>query len=981
MKIHRCLILGLLVVLMVMVGVAGATVLFDDDFNDVDISDWTVSSGTWSAVGSDLNITTGATPSKIYRNFTTITNTSAFNFSVSYINSSSISDKNVYIKFYVSDPSNTTSPKMQIWISGIIFRLQGDSTNVIVGNAANITAINDGTTHILNVSFNGINSWSLYRDTILVGTGTYTPTYSSNGIQLYASDFSIKNVHFDNILYWDSSSIDVVNPTYSDIDINQTISAASTNFSITYTDETVLQNNGQWRFGTNNSGTWEYSAWTNFTSTPQTIYNITTLNSTIGAMVGYNFSAKDNAGNYNNTSIYTVTTTSQEYTETGCNYFISPTGDNANTGLSIAQAWKNLSWTVASSGLIVAGTKTCLLNGTYTDTAMIDFETKSNGNVTHPIQIVAYNGTAIITGGTDYEIVSPDNAYGMQLYGNAYIQFKNISLSHYWTILRTYNSNHITFTNMTYQYSEDGGVGNNSNLVNYQGCSNCTMSGNNFYSPAGYTALNIMQDSNNSIFDTLYFNGIDGHPNIQVNENTYNVTIDNVTIENSTMQGIIFYKTDTLANGKAGTNVFDINNISINTNTTEAFEFWSSKNGMVKNVTILNTAAAGSPISLTSRTESDKNENITFYDTNINATKYIRVDNAENITFIRTNISNLPDVPQWRLAYSSTTYPANNITIQDEIESSFTGRMRGNSTLAIYYSAGTVFTRTTDAGSATIVEPKYYPSGSNSTASHITGSDYDWTITKYNLSILPSTASLIATNNTTALNLNYTSNPIPTTNITLGTGESKKINLAGLTGTNYTLEYQNGTDIEVLPASGGIVNFTTTLGEGSYSIQEESSPFTPSYNTINCPVGWCYLAMNYTNKTLLELDNMFTTDIVQGWYNASTQKFESHSTYSSNQNVNVTQKSGYYYYFRTPTTVNVNITANPSITLKSGWNLVGNMDTNRTLSDLETSIGGTVVTSSHWNNTNQQWKNPSDEVVPVGEPFMVYVNADTVWVG
>jgi len=167
----------------------------------------------------------------------------------------------------------------------------------------------------------------------------------------------------------------------------------------------------------------------------------------------------------------------------------------------------------------------------------------------------------------------------------------------------------------------------------------------------------------------------------------------------------------------------------------------------------------------------------------------------------------------------------------------------------------------------------------------------------------------------------------------------------------------------------------------SQNVQTPASSFTASNNTINCPVGWCYLAMNSTNKTLTQLDAMFATDIVQGWFNSTSQKFESHSLFSKNQNVNVTQKSGYFYYFYSPTTVYVNITENPSITLKSGWNLVGNMDTNRTLSELETSIGGTIVTSSHWNNTEQQWKNPSDEVVPVGEAFMVNVNADTVWSG
>ncbi len=159
------------------------------------------------------------------------------------------------------------------------------------------------------------------------------------------------------------------------------------------------------------------------------------------------------------------------------------------------------------------------------------------------------------------------------------------------------------------------------------------------------------------------------------------------------------------------------------------------------------------------------------------------------------------------------------------------------------------------------------------------------------------------------------------------------------------------------------------------------SAFTPSNNVISCPVGWCYLAMNRTNYTLSQLDSLFTTDIVQGWWNASTQKFESHSFFSSNQNVNVTQKSGYYYYFLSPTTVYVNITENPTITLKLGWNLVGNMDTNRTILELETSIGGTVVTSSHWNNTEQQYQNDAGEIVHVGESFLVNVNADTSWSG
>jgi len=182
-------------------------------------------------------------------------------------------------------------------------------------------------------------------------------------------------------------------------------------------------------------------------------------------------------------------------------------------------------------------------------------------------------------------------------------------------------------------------------------------------------------------------------------------------------------------------------------------------------------------------------------------------------------------------------------------------------------------------------------------------------------------------------------------------------------------------------SAGQLTNFTIDYTTSAKTITILEYTFTSSNNTISCPVGWCYLAMNYTNKTLLQLDPLFTTDVVQGWFNASTQRFESHSTYSSNQNVNVTQKSGYYYYFKTATNVNINMTENPLITLKSGWNLVGNMDTNRTISELETSIGGTVVSSSHWNNTHQHYINDPGEIVPVGEPLMVNVSADTVWGG
>lgn len=176
---------------------------------------------------------------------------------------------------------------------------------------------------------------------------------------------------------------------------------------------------------------------------------------------------------------------------------------------------------------------------------------------------------------------------------------------------------------------------------------------------------------------------------------------------------------------------------------------------------------------------------------------------------------------------------------------------------------------------------------------------------------------------------------------------------------------------------------TGTLSTSSVSQNTQApSAFTPSNVTISCPVGWCYLAMNYSSRTLQQLDDGLSTDTVQGWYNSTSQKYESHRTgFSFNGNVNVAQKNGYYYYFSTATAVPVNISSNPSITLRPGWNLVGNMDSARTLADLKTSVGAAATQARHYNINSQSWISSDSENVPVGEAFFVYVTAQTAWSG
>jgi len=103
---------------------------------------------------------------------------------------------------------------------------------------------------------------------------------------------------------------DTTPPTYSNPSHNTTIAGASCNFSIDYDDDTALHPNGQWIFATNNTGEWVNESVVNFTSTPQSISVVKVLNDTVGLTIGYRWYVKDNAGNWNNTPIYTLTTTS-----------------------------------------------------------------------------------------------------------------------------------------------------------------------------------------------------------------------------------------------------------------------------------------------------------------------------------------------------------------------------------------------------------------------------------------------------------------------------------------------------------------------------------------------------------------------------------------------------------------------------------------------------------------------------------------------
>lgn len=113
------------------------------------------------------------------------------------------------------------------------------------------------------------------------------------------------------VLVWQGITIpDLTAPTYSYAteNLNTTLAGELVLFSSLWDDETALNNNGQYIFSTNNTGTWANDTSVNFTTTPSWANVTKTLNTTGGKVIGYRWYAKDNAGNWNETGMNTLTT-------------------------------------------------------------------------------------------------------------------------------------------------------------------------------------------------------------------------------------------------------------------------------------------------------------------------------------------------------------------------------------------------------------------------------------------------------------------------------------------------------------------------------------------------------------------------------------------------------------------------------------------------------------------------------------------------
>lgn len=101
------------------------------------------------------------------------------------------------------------------------------------------------------------------------------------------------------------SGLDETPPTFSGENNNETKAGEPCNFTMTWNDEKRLIPYGQYIFSTNNSGTWINATPIYFTSTPQTVSNVTILNNT-ESLVRWKYYASDNASNWAMSNTYEI---------------------------------------------------------------------------------------------------------------------------------------------------------------------------------------------------------------------------------------------------------------------------------------------------------------------------------------------------------------------------------------------------------------------------------------------------------------------------------------------------------------------------------------------------------------------------------------------------------------------------------------------------------------------------------------------------
>lgn len=197
------------------------------------------------------------------------------------------------------------------------------------------------------------------------------------------------------VYYNEGQTQSSIPPTYSNFSYDNNISGEQATFSLFVSDEESLAPRGQYIFSTNNTGVWVNDSAVNFTMVTGEWANVTkTLNSTGDLKVGFRWFLSDNAGNINNTPIYTLTTVSTNFSiqitdPTTENPKSVSDGDNITINFNFLDGESNVTSGITLGTVLIGGEEALIVqSGTPPSFVQIDyedFEGYSEGTQPNPI--------------------------------------------------------------------------------------------------------------------------------------------------------------------------------------------------------------------------------------------------------------------------------------------------------------------------------------------------------------------------------------------------------------------------------------------------------------------------------------------------------------------------------------------------------------------------------------------------------------------
>jgi len=437
-------------------------------------------------------------------------------------------------------------------------------------------------------------------------------------------------------------------------------------------------------------------------------------------------------------------------TVSATDYYLSPTGDDANDGLSIANAKYNLS---NMDGLTEPGVTIYVLNGSYYDTGTFVIRTALNngGNLTHGVQILAYNGSPEFHGTTSNPFIGIGSSGDSGLVEN--VTFDGISFRNYTKIMDVRKSGNFTMSNCTlYNVSES----QDSAQLGGFGSQYITFNGNTIKGFIGYNSINFVLGSYFYIYDNIIkdVNNTANHGALQIGWNITNVEVyNNTMLRVPRSGGIIIYNGDD-NRWSSDINIYDCD-IYENSN---GLGLINAYNISMYNITIdprdttLVSAHAvylkGYPYyyldqDLTKRTHNISLDNITFSNwSGPSVWSRVRVEGGDGITLSNITFTDKDDAVHdfWIRGYNSTlesTYP-DSIKIQDTISSPYEVRLTTPVKVSINYTDNSVFDITSEGsypeGNRTIAYTSEY---SSNLFWKYSGADHRFEVTKYNITFTP----------------------------------------------------------------------------------------------------------------------------------------------------------------------------------------------------------------------------------------------------